>query len=310
MHDFPDLIVEKGNIITIGLEKGKTSQMITSNETTPTTTTTTRTKTTANPVFFVHFAKSGGSSVCATMSKMMNMTDIEGNRDYKRSNCNTYFSDPHCKNAECRSRQTCDNFIPYTTDEHGVPFLRSNFLASEVPLRQELPCEPGNFRSFAIMRHPTARFISLLNYLPRLGEEEVIGWIVEKKHCKVAPCPASKGYQVTNSENIRQLLGQKRYTNPDPINEQDFERAKALIGKFDAFVPMEYLHHSAVLNILKDKIPEYYNGLIQLNRTTNVNKHKSEKPSAKLLQLITQENKYDIMLYEYVLETLGISNVV
>ena len=104
---------------------------------------------------------------------------------------------------------------------------------------------------------------------------------------------------------IRQLLGRKRFRDVSPVDEEDFERAKTLVNKIDAFVLLEYLHHSNVLRLLHDTIPEYYIGLNELNLVVNVHKEPYHQ-NDELIRLISEENKYDIKLYQYMLHKLGI----
>lgn len=257
------------------------------------------------PILFIHFHKSGGTSVCQTVRANLVVTDNLGEEvsktDLKNFNCNTPFSGPRHDLEEFSKLQSCSFLIPYTTDESGTPFRRNNFVAVEVPFQEEMPCP--NFRSFAIMRDPIARLESQMG-VHNLTEATVQTWIDER---------ISKGkgflhgYPVVNSFVIRHLLGQKRYFDPSPIDESDFERAKELVDSFDAFVPLEYLHHENVQALLSERIPEYAQGLQELDVTANVQK-KKHKPqlSDDFLQEVLKANEFDIKLYEYMLEKLGV----
>jgi len=265
----------------------------------------TTTPTSLKPILYIHFHKSGGTSVCETFrASSLVITDDEGlpvnDSDLRKYNCNTPFSGPHHDIVEIAPLQNCQHLIPYTTDEFGTPFRRNNFIAVEAVFKDEMPC--GGFRSFAIMRHPVARFKSHMD-AHRLQEATVQQWIGHKTRRK----SYLLGYPVVNNYVIRQLLGRKRFMDTRPINEKDLKHAKYLIDRFDAFVPLEYLHHAHVKQLLREKVPEYYKGLQELDLTKNVNKKRQRALSSPFLQRITEENKYDIMLYEFMLERLGIA---
>ena len=80
-----------------------------------------------------------------------------------------------------------------------------------------------------------------------------------------APQSYLDGYPVVNNMVIRQLLGRERFMDTRPVDENDLERAKIQLDACDAFVPLEYLQHESVLQLLNRTIPEYFRG-IMLNR--------------------------------------------
>lgn len=262
-----------------------------------------RTSSPPKPILFLHFHKSGGSSVCHTMraSKDFVITDHRGLPDTQQKyNCNTYFSGPRLTGTR-PDLQTCQGLIPYTTDKAGIPFRRNNFIAVEAPFQEEMPCP--NFRSFAIMRHPIARLKSIMANHP-YTEEEIEQWI-QKRMTTEKTC--LRGYPVVNSFVIRQLLGRRRFFDPRPIDELDFQRAKVLVDSFDAFVPLEHLNHTNVINLLRETVPEYYQSMQKHRLVKNANPRPKRPLSGGFLQQITIENKFDIMLYDYVIEKIGLS---
>ena len=84
------------------------------------------------PILFVHFHKSGGSSVCWTMSLAIMITNANGTKAGPRKNCNTPFSGPNANVQQHREEQICQNLHSYTDDKHNV--TRVNFVAIEVAL--------------------------------------------------------------------------------------------------------------------------------------------------------------------------------
>lgn len=258
---------------------------------------------TRRPILFSHFHKSGGSSVCQTMKKYSNITtritNAQGD-EIETRNCNAPYSGPKFNVTEYQQFQSCENLTPLTTDEQGRPFHRTNFLAVEVPYADEFPC-PG-FRSFAIMRHPVSRLVSHMTF-HGWNETTIRKW--SKEH---TPNPTStyiEGYPIVNCMVIRELLGRKRYRNVQPVNQDDLERAKKRVDMFHAFVPLEYLHHVNVSRLLNDTIPEYYQAL-QVTNVTAKHQEKRRQPSDSFIHRITEENKFDIFLYQYMLQKLGI----
>lgn len=254
-------------------------------------------------LIFVHFHKSGGTSVCSTMQKQNDipMTDILGNPGRNPwLNCNTEFSNPDNKIRWVSTMQTCQMLEPYTTNDRGVPFTRSNFLAVEIPFREAMPC-PG-FRSFAIMRDPVKRLLSHMK-VHQFDEETIRMWI--QKRQRHQHDYYLYGYPIINSMIIRQLLGRARFSDVRPITGTDLELAKKQVDKFDAFVPLEFLNSAQVLSTLKDNVPEYYSGLTALKIKTNQQKHLPVYNSTFLAEL-ARENVYDFKLYHYVLQKFGI----
>lgn len=236
------------------------------------------------------------------MKKFSNisMTNAKGD-NLKTRNCNAPLSGPKFNVEKVKAAQTCKSLTPLTTDEQGRPFHRLNFLAVEVPYKDKMPC-PG-FRSFAIMRHPVARVISHVTY-HGLHPSKLVTWIKDR-----TPNPTNSfvvGYPVVNSMVIRQLLGRKRYQNVRPIDQRDLKQAKKQVDLYHAFVPLEYLRHDNVSRLLNSTIPEYYQALQVMNVTAK-HQRKRAQPSDEFVRLVTEENKYDILLYQYMLEKLGIS---
>jgi hypothetical protein len=256
------------------------------------------------PILYLHFHKAGGTSVCKTVRANLNITDSKGRhipeQDLDSRNCNLPYIEPNSDAARHKQFQTCRYLTPLTTDENGTPFRRNNFVAVEVPFQEEMPC-PG-FRSFAIMRDPIARVLSHIKF-HNWSDAVIEKWIARR-----TPSPRSflKGYPVLNSMVIRQLLGRRRWMNPRPIDEEDFERAKQLVDSFDAFVPLEHLHHSNVHQLLNITVPEYYQGIQGMNISANVSTKRRPPSTDAFLRQITEENKYDIMLYQYMLEKLDL----
>lgn len=263
------------------------------------------------PILFVHFHKSGGTSVCDTMrlhQNQVNITNALGKKadEYlvELNNCNTEFAHPHLDDNHFRSVQNCRMLEPYTMDESGTPFRRNNFLSVEIPLHDPLPC-PG-FRSFAIMRDPFKRCLSHL-YFEGIPEVMVLKWISQKT-------PGSKtsffmwGYSAINNMVTRQLLGRARYIRPRPIDDNDFEQAKRQIDKFDVFIPLELLRHTKVLSLLNKTVPEFFQGLQKNMWRSNQQPPTNLTYSDHVIQKIREENKYDLMLYDYMLEKLGLAS--
>lgn len=267
------------------------------------------TKTHIKPILYVHFHKSGGSTVCSLMNKEMNITDMNGNRANQNwgkfavyRNCNTGISGPRHDARKYKEMQTCRHLLPYTMDEHDRPFHRNNFVSVEIPFQEEMPCR--GFRSFAIMRDPIQRLISHMR-VRSFEQDQVIKWIKSKS-------PISNGrymscYPIVNSMVIRQLLGQERFLDTSSVNQSDFFRAKELVDRFDAFVPLEHLSKDNVLFLLNATIPEFYSAFVKNpGFTANADNRHTYQPTEDFLRLIEQENEYDIMLYDYVLNKFHI----
>lgn len=112
-----------------------------------------------------------------------------------------------------------------------------NFIGIEVPHHDELPCnDEGFFRTLAIMRDPVDRIVSWINLVK--GKEKRIQDFMDRKE----PHPPHYyfgEYPYVNCFIIRMLLGQERYVDPRPVDENDFRRAMERIDQFDAFVPLE-----------------------------------------------------------------------
>ncbi len=282
----------------------------------------------ARPILFSHFHKSGaflcvdmrdssvdyayaarcfqiagGSSVCLTMKRFsnMSMTNAKGDKLHTR-NCNAPFSGPKFNVEEVKAVQTCESLTPLTTNEQGRPFHRLNFLAVEVPYKDKMPVSRISF----LCGHETsvARVISHLSY-HELNQSQLITWIKNR-----TPTPANsfiEGYPVVNNMVIRQLLGRKRYRNVRPIDQRDLNQAKTRVDLFHAFVPLEYLRHENVSRLLKSTIPEYYQALQVMNVTAK-HQRKRAQPSDEVVRLVTEQNKYDILLHQYMLEKLGMSS--
>jgi len=255
-------------------------------------------------ILFIHFQKSAGSSVCEIMSNQVNMTDMMGNvrKDVKTTNCNVEVGGPRDNARFYHTLQTCRLLEMYTTNDVGDLFQRNNFIVVEVPFQNAMPC-PG-FRSFAVMREPVARFTSLMRF-SRLDENKVLGWI--NKTQRKNPFQYMEGYPMVNNMVIRQLLGRDRFLNETPVDMVDLEKAKIQLDAFDAFVPLEYLENEKVMDLLRRTIPEYHEGLTRRPVVANENLlHKQEDIDPAFLQKIADENVYDTMLYQYMLEKLGI----
>ena len=248
-------------------------------------------------ILFVHLSKSAGSSVCQTMAKEMTLTNAQGRIDRNRRNCNVQFLDKRHK-WSWTEPHFCTELERFTTNATGHPHQRNNFIAIERPWHDEMPCL--GFRSFSVMRHPVSRYISLIDYFG-MNETFVMDY-TKKQQTGVAVFDAGHKLAAhpTNSWTIRQLLGYKRFFDPNPIDNNDYLRARSLVEKFDALLPLEFLRHPNVLRMIKSTIPEYHKGLLAHNIT--VNKSKKTFHSAEFVDLLNKENKYDIMLYEYVLK--------
>jgi hypothetical protein len=190
-------------------------------------------------------------------------------------------------------------------NQDGIPFMRNNFVAVEVPFHDAMPC-PGKWRSFAVMRNPIDRILSSMAFHVQ-KEQTVLQWITSPHDYKVTPNDKflSSGYPVVNSMVIRQLLGRERFVNVTPIDEEDFERAKKLVDSFTAFVPLEYLTHEKVLRLLNETIPEYHDELRKDAIVANKNK-RNRRFGKAFIQKIAEENHYDSLLYDYVLTKIGI----
>ncbi len=256
------------------------------------------------PIFFVHFHRSGGTGVCKTLlnSTSIIVTDAEGLTQDPELNCHTALSGPKQNPEQFYRIQTCRHLIPYTLDDHGIPFHRNNFIALQVPFLEEMPC-PGDYRSFSIMRDPIDRLASHL-HSEGFHTNDLHSWA--KDRTRTPPDSWMHGYPVVNSMVIRQLLGQDRFVDPRPVDKHDLERAKRAVDRFDVFVPLEYLKDPKVLHLLKKTLPEYYEPLMRLGINETKTKREWPKPSGSDLGLMERENKFDIMLYQYVLEKLEI----
>jgi len=243
------------------------------------------------PLLFVHFHKSGGTSVCRLMQKpwiRVSKGDL---------NCNSDVSGPNHNATEVSSLQTCLNLARYVK-QHNI-----NFIAVEVPHREELPCK--GFRTFSIMRDPVQRILSWINLVK--GKDKLVQRFMDRKETH-PPHYYFGGYPYVNSFVIRMLLGQERYRDPRPVDEYDLQRAKARVDAFDAFVPLEYLNHSNVLNLLQRKIPGYHSALVgkRKRKVFDKNEKKWFQPTPEYVQQLRKENEFDYKLYDYVLEKLGI----
>jgi hypothetical protein len=252
------------------------------------------------PIFFVHFHKSGGSSVCSTMKKSdLKISNANGTRLMTR-NCNAPFAGPKYNVTQYQQFQTCASLTPLTVDDKGRPFHRNNFVKTEVPFLDKMPC-PG-YRSFAVMRHPLTRIVSHMTF-HKHNETMLRQWTVERM--PNPPDSYMRGYPIINSMVIRQLLGRTRFRDLRPVDEDDLHRAKQLVDNFDAFVPLEHLHHPTVSQLLQNTVPEYYYALQKKNVTAK-KQGKRYQPSDEFLEQMATENKFDILLYQYMLERLGI----
>ncbi len=279
-------------------------------------------------IFFLHLSKSGGTSVCNIMKEHseIQMTDRDGNVDLHRESCDELFpKNGVWQYGEWTEPRQCADLVPYTTDSQGRAYQRNNYVTVESTWYDEMPC-PG-YRSFSIMRHPVERMVSLINYeglnqktvlkylrgedIPEGEDDFTLAQIRDKatafntEHPFINVAPP-------NSWTIRQLLGYDRKIDERPIDENDFERAKVLVDKFDAFVPLEFLSHPNVLQKLNETVPEYYRALVKsgnAEKHTNAHEHKQALSSAEdeeLKELLYEQNKYDLMLYQYVLDKNGI----
>jgi hypothetical protein len=268
-----------------------------------------------SPILFVHFHKSGGTSVCQNVlrgASQLTITDAAGHSvmdgitdEFIKSkyNCNPPFAGPMMNVKYYHELQTCRHLLPYTMDENDVPFRRINFVAVEIPFREEMPC-PGQYRSFATMRDPIQRVKSHM-LAHRWDEEHMLKLVRDKTKCPETTY--MDGYPIVNSMVIRQLLGRERFTDTRPVDDTDLQRAKELVDRFNVFVPLEHLSHPNVVRILQQHIPEYYQNKQDVLLTANVNKDSQEyQPSAEFTDLVIRENKYDLLLYQYMLDQLGI----
>jgi len=237
----------------------------------------------------------------------LNITDMMGDpisEESRDTNCNIELSGPSNDAKLYHRMQTCRMLEAYTMDDRGVAFARPNFLAIEVPFMDAMPC--AGFRSFAVMRDPVARLISHMQFY-NLSPPKIVQWIKTRQ-----PNEANaymNGYPVVNCMIIRQLLGRARFIDTRPVDEDDLDQAKKQIDAFDAFVPLEYLHHPNVLRLLNSTVWEYHKGLTKLDVKKNVSPKKegTRTYDPDFLQQIANENVYDIILYQYMLEKLGIT---
>jgi hypothetical protein len=261
----------------------------------------------ASPILFVHFQKAAGTTVCEIMKKQVNITDMMGN-PRTTGNCNVQVGGTQNHAPYYHSLQTC-RLLEIYTEKHQtrVPFTRFNFVAVEVPFHDAMPC-PG-FRSFALMRRPVERFVSLMRYQPsRFPKDKVVRWIDNKEASSIALRRGHMdGYPTVNSMVIRQLLGRRRFLNLTPVDDNDLESAKRQVDAFDAFVPMEYLMNEKVLQVLNRSIPEFVQGLTLSSVHKNKNQHPDMEFDEDFLKRIADENIYDSMLYQYVLDNFGIT---
>lgn len=266
------------------------------------------------PILFIHFHKSGGTRACALLKQSINVTDASGRRvdeasltDNERDllgNCNAPFSGPNADVRLFSSLQTCRHLLPYAVDKDLKP--RINVVAVEVPFQDAMPCQ--GFRSFAIMRHPVTRLLSHIAAHRNWNEQMIM------RYARNRQPPFNNyyldGYPIVNSMVIRQLLGRDRFVDPLPVNKVDLARAKAIVDKIDAFVPMEHLEHPAVEALLNKTVPEYLVSQRRLSRAfKNKGKSKPYSPSEAFVKVATEENKFDILLYEYVLAKFGLQSV-
>jgi hypothetical protein len=260
------------------------------------------------PILFVHFHKSGGTNACGIVkqSTLLNVTDADGKlvtispqTEDLIGNCNTPFSSPNVDVRVFSHIQTCRHLLPYAVDQDNQP--RNNFVAVEVPFQESMPCDPRTFRSFAIMRDPVTRLQSHMLAHGNWKEARITAIIRNRKPC--LEFYYMDGYSIVNSMVIRQLLGRERFIDTRPVDEKDLELAKEIVDKFDAFVPMEYLQHPEVQQLLNSTIPEYIQGQAR-RKKKKAHKPKAYNSSEKFLQLITEENKFDILLYQYMLQKL------
>mmetsp|Transcript_16191 Transcript_16191/g.16368 ORF Transcript_16191/g.16368 Transcript_16191/m.16368 type:complete len:121 (-) Transcript_16191:124-486(-) len=118
------------------------------------------------------------------------------------------------------------------------------------------------------------------------------------------------GYPIINCMQIRQLLGRKRYLDPKPIDDLDLAAAKSIVDKFDAFIPLEYLESKEAIEHLKRKIPEFVRAYDNVRtQRLNVRTHKKKPPPDDFVKLLTNENKHETLLYEYVIKKLNVSTL-
>lgn len=173
----------------------------------------------------------------------------------------------------------------------------------ERPYHDEMPC-PG-FRSISTVRHPVARYVSLINAVPSFKDETNISSFImnmrngtyDRKHLCAGHPP--------NSWTIRQLLGYERFYDPRPVDAGDLRRAIELVDRFDAFLPMEHLTHPNVLRAAREAVPEWAESLEKRNVWAQ-KRSRSLNFTDEFIDLLTEENKYDILLYKYVLRLFGI----
>lgn len=247
-------------------------------------------------ILFVHFHKSGGTMVCSTVLDFSsyNVTDLVGVdvRNGPFLNCNNPLSGPNLDRSLFDSMQTCTMMSLYNRV--------SDIVAVEVPLQENMPC-PG-FLSFALIRNPIERVNSHMR-AHRWTQDHIKHWAKERTGS--SPTYYLDGYPIVNSMVIRQLLGRARFLDTTPVNPQDLEKAKHIVDKFDVFVPMEHLDHPRVSEIMQREIPEFYEAYQkrQKGRKNTIRTYKNESEFARLLE---NENKYDSLLYEYVLNKFGI----
>ena len=190
----------------------------------------------------------------------------------------------------------------------------------------------NSFRNFALLRHPVDRLVSHMR--ERHWTPETVQQAVEPK-IRIAPSAQSVKswmrlkYSCINNMVIRVLLGLSRFRSPQPINETDLAQAKHIIDQFTAFVPTEQQYHPNVMALLRNKLPEYHEGLVKLpehykkssssssflardlgkirvESNSSSNHSHSSQFSAEFIQLLYEQNKYDLLLYDYVHERLGL----
>lgn len=264
---------------------------------------------TARPIFYVHFHKSGGSSVCKIMerSRKVNLTD-PSNRlrsdDVVWNNCNAAMGGFRERADYYHTLQTCRQLETYTMNEEGIPFTRNNFVAIEIPFKDRMPCDSTKWRTFAIMRHPIERIYSNIAF-HKQEEKDVIKWLNEKTIFPKRYLP--HGYPVFQNIVIRQLLGRDRFINTKPVDEDDLRQAKSQVDLFDAFVPLEYLMEPQVLALLNQTVPEYHDELLRYPVKTNKNRANRTFNDDAFTKRITKENFYDLELYRYVLNKFEIN---
>ena len=259
----------------------------------------------ANPnrtVLFMHNSKCGGSTVCALLGWRVGMTDPWGRRDVHRTNCGVQFRQPDGTWAWDHPR-TCADLDAFSTDAAGALHRRRNFLAVSYPYHDAMPC-PG-FRSISTVRHPVARYVSLINFFGGTFDETYVARFImnmrngtyDREHRCAAYPP--------NSWTIRQLLGHARYFDPRPVDAGDLRRAIERVDMFDAFLPLEHLTHPNVLRAAGEAVPEWRQALEKSNVKANQSGRRFNF-TGEFIDLLTEENKYDILLYKYVLRLYGI----